>query len=301
MSNAASVPHNAPPSPAEDPPFRQVRDLSDTIGTGFRFIRAHARTLYRPLFFICMPVKIVASMLLGSFFHSWRGLAGPGTGGFMSMFGGYVLVVLSFLLASTVICEYMRLVMLSPGTRPSLGAVWRETRRNILFYLALSLITGALMAMGFFLFVIPGIFLLVVFQFSYPLHAFERADFGACIGRAFSLAWGRWWATFALLVGLFGMAVLLHAAIDVPSWLITGFGSLSGLDWAEDPEGAGRRMQWFFTLFALIASVTELIATPFVQVPMCYHMLSTLERREAPGLLEEIGRFDLGTTTAPKG
>lgn len=301
MSSEASETRSTGAEVSADPGFRQVRDLSDTISTGFRFIRAHASTLYRPLFFICMPIRIVASLLLGSFFQTIQGAGGPGTGGFISMFAGYVLAGLSFLLASAVICEYMRLVMLSPGTRPTLGAVWRETRRNIIFYLVLSFVTGAMMTMGFFLLVIPGIFLLVVFQFSYPLHAFERADFGACIGRAFSLAWGRWWMTFALLIGLFGMAVLLHAAIDIPGWLITGFGSLSGMDWSEDPEGAGRRMQWFFTFFALIASVTELIVTPFVQVPMCYHMLSTLERNEAPGLLEEVHRFSLEPTPTAKG
>ena len=59
--------------------------------------------------------------------------------------------------------------------------------------------------------------------------------------------------------------------------------------------------QWFFTFFALIASVTELIVTPFVQVPMCYHMLSTLERNEAPGLLEEVHRFSLEPSPTAKG
>lgn len=55
MSSAASETRSTGAAVSSDTGFRQVRDLSDTISTGFRFIRAHASTLYRPLFFICMP------------------------------------------------------------------------------------------------------------------------------------------------------------------------------------------------------------------------------------------------------
>lgn len=273
--------------------FREARDFSATISTGFRYIRDHFRTLYRPLFFICLPVKIVASVLLGSFFHDFRPGSFPGSASFGSMFGGYSLIALAYVLGSVVICEYMRWTMVRPSTTPTLSEVWRETRRHFFFYFALSLVTGAMIAMGFFLFVLPCFFLLVAFQFSYPLHAFERADFGECIGRAFSLVWGRWWMTFGLLFVLVGMSLLINAAIDIPGWLITGFGSLSGMDWMEDPDGAGHRMQWFFTLFALIGNVSALLLMPFVLVPMCYHVLSTLEKKEAPGLLREVEEFTI--------
>lgn len=294
MSSAASAMPGSPAQPAVSPiAFRETRDVSATISTGFRYIRDHFRTLYRPLFFICLPVKIIASVLLGSFFHDFRPGNFPASASFGSMFAGYALIGLAYMLGSVVICEYMRWTMVRPGTTPTVGEVWRETRRHFLFYFALSLVSGAMIAIGFFLFVLPCFFLLVVFQFSYPLHAFERADFGECIGRAFSLVWGRWWMTFALLFMLVGMSLLLNAAIDIPGWLITGYGSLSGMDWMDDPDGAGRRMQWFFTLFALIGNVSALLLMPFVQVPMCYHMLSTLEKKEAPGLLQEVQGFTI--------
>ena len=277
----------------ESPPFRQVLDFSATLSTGFRYIRDHWRTLYRPLFFICLPVKIVASVLLGSIFHDFR----PGSffagSSFLNMFGGYALIGLAYLVGSVVICEYMRWTMIRPGTTPSLSEVWRETRRNFWFYFALSLVTGAMTSMGVFLFLAPFFFLMVAFQFSYPLHAFERADFGECIGRAFTLVWGRWWMTFALLVVLMVMWILLNLTIDIPGWLITGFGSLSGMEGMDDPDGRSQRLQWFFTLFSLIGSVGTLLLMPFVQVPMCFHMLSTLEKKESPGLLDEVERFTI--------
>lgn len=295
MSNAASTAQSsAALSAAGSPPYRQVRDFSATISTGFAYIKAHRGTLYRPLFFICLPVKIVASVLLGSFFHDFRPGRMPGTTSFWSMFGGYALMALAYIIAAVVICEYMGWTMRHPGKRPGLGEVWRETRRNLLFYLALSLVTAAMTFMGFFVLLAPFFFLLVVFQFSYPLHAFERADFGECIGRAFTLAWGRWWMTFALLLVLVGMSVFLNLVIDLPGWLITGFGWLSGIEgMGGDAEDVGWRLRWFFTLFALIGNVSALLLMPFVQVPMCFHMLSTLEKKEAPGLLAEVERFNI--------
>ena len=294
MSNAASA-ARSPVSPAvETVAYRQVRDFSATISTGFAYIRANRGTLYRPLFFICLPVKIVASVLLGSFFHDFRPGRMPGSSSFWSMFGGYTLMAMGYVMAAVVICEYMGWTMRNPGRRPTLGDMWRETRRHFLFYFALSLVIAAMSVMGFFLLVLPSVFLLVVFQFSYPLHAFERADFGECIGRAFSLVWGRWWMTFAMLAVLLGMSVFLNLVIDLPGWLITGFGWLSGIEGMNgDAEDASWRLRWFFTLFALIGNVSALLLMPFVQVPMCFHMLSTLEKKEAPGLLSEVERFNI--------
>ena len=42
MSSAASETRSTGAAVSSDTGFRQVRDLSDTISTGFRFIRAHA-------------------------------------------------------------------------------------------------------------------------------------------------------------------------------------------------------------------------------------------------------------------
>ncbi len=294
MSSAASATPSTAPRTVETLAYRQVRDFSATISTGFAYIRSHRGSLYRPLFFICLPVKIVASVLLGSFFHDFRPGRMPGSTSFWSMFGGYALMALAYIVAAVVISEYMGWTMRNPGLRPTLVQVWRETRRHFLFYFGLSLVTAAMSFMGAFLLVLPAFFLVVVFQFSYPLHAFERADFGECIGRAFTLVWGRWWMTFAMLVVLVGMSIFLNLVIDIPSWLITGFGWLSGIEsMGGDPEDASMRLRWFFTLFALIGNISALLLMPFVQVPMCFHMLSSLEKKEAPGLLTEVERFNL--------
>jgi len=97
--------------------------------------------------------------------------------------------------------------------------------------------------------------------------------------------------TFAMLVVLMTMSVLLNMTVDVPAWLITSFGAISGFD--NDTSDVGSRLQWFITLISLLGNLTALLLLPFVQVPMCFHMLSTLEYKEAPGLMEEVSAFTL--------
>lgn len=293
MSNAATAMRADRRVPAQV--FRRVLDFSATLSTGFRYIRDHRGTLYRPLFFICLPVQVVASVLLGSLFHDFRPGSLFGTTSWWNMFGGYALLGLAYIVGCAVTCEYMRWTIVRPGLAPSLVEVWRETRRNILLYLLLSLITGAMSVLGVFLFFLPFVFLVVTFQFCYPLHAFERAGLGQSIGRAFNLVWGRWWMTFGLLVVLMTMWYFLYLTISIPGALITGFGSLSGIEDLDDAQSRNQRLQWFFTLFSLIANAGALLLLPFTQVPMCFHMLSTLEKKEAPGLMAEIDGFTIDT------
>ncbi|HEX2617499.1 MAG TPA: hypothetical protein VHL57_08145, partial [Flavobacteriales bacterium] len=140
---------------------------------------------------------------------------------------------------------------------------------------------------------VPVIFLTVVFQFTYPLHAFERTSVGSSIGRAFKLAKGRWWVTFALFFTLIVLTVILNGAVDLPALFISGFASLSGINGFEDPDGAATRYMVFMTLVSLITSATAVLMMPFIQVPMSLHMLSTVEKKEAPGLLDEVRQYNM--------
>ena len=299
MPSAASNKAEGAAAMQRDPSFYQRRDVGASISTGFHYIRTHGAALYRPLLFMTMPLVMVGSLLLGSFFHA----VGPGrqqaSASPWLMVGGYVLLACAYILSSVIICEFMRWTMLNGGRAPSMGPLWKEVRRRFWAYLGISLLTGMMMAVGFVLFVLPLIFLFVTFPFSYPLHAFERASVGDCIGRAFSLVLGRWWLTFGLLVLLFGMSLLLNGAIDVPIWMLTTFASLSGVDWTEDPDGSSTRFRLFMTLLSLVSNTTYLIIAPFVQVPMAFHMLATTEAKESPGLLEEVRRLDLSLPDQP--
>jgi hypothetical protein len=75
--------------------------------------------------------------------------------------------------------------------------------------IVLALLSGVLLALGYFLLVIPGIYLTVVWSVAVPVLVFERIGPVATLNRSPQLVSGRWWATFAvLLVGILLIVVL---------------------------------------------------------------------------------------------
>jgi hypothetical protein len=87
-------------------------------------------------------------------------------------------------------------------------------------------------------FVLPGIWLAIVFSVAFPLLAFERASVGDCVGRSFKLVKGHWWHSFGLVLVLAMLIGFLGYVIYLPFMLFMGFGTLSGM---ADPSTAGSR------------------------------------------------------------
>jgi hypothetical protein len=293
MLNASSaMPTDPRNQQADTLVYYRYRDPGALISEGFHYVRRYARTLIRPLVVICIPVIIVGSVFLGNFVRTFATTSTDPVRGLLFMLGGYLLLILAYILGSVVICEHMRYTMLHGDQAPTLAVLWRECRSRIWTYLGISLLTSLISGMGSML-ILPWFFLVVVFQFSYPLHAFERASLGDCIGRAFSLVWGRWWVTAILVLALTGMILVMNSVVDVPIWLITSFLTISGLEGTGDPDEITTRGRVILTLISLVGSSVYMLMLPFLQVPICFHVLSTTELKEAPGLMQEVNAFKL--------
>lgn len=53
---------------------------------------------------------------------------------------------------------------------------------------------------GFLLFIVPGVFIGVLFMFSLFAILFENAGWLSAIKRSYKLVWGNWWRTFAVII-----------------------------------------------------------------------------------------------------
>lgn len=293
MSNAANAasPEGATSWPRDTTVFHRRRDLSAVISTGFAFVRRHARSLFRPLLFASLPFMVMGSLFTSSFFHTVS--EGDRAGTPWTFFAAYFSFILAYIVGCALVCEYVRFVLVNQGARPKANDLWVVLRRHVWLYLGVSVLTAIMTSVASMIFFLPGVFMTIVFQFSYPLHAIERASVGDCIGRSFSLIWGYWWLTFILVVALAGMLLLMMSAIDIPAWVITSFLSMSGIDVEGDPESTSLRLRLIATIGSLFTACTYILLMPFLQVPMIFQVLSTTEAKEAPGLLKEVRHFDL--------
>jgi hypothetical protein len=81
----------------------------------------------------------------------------------------------------------------------------------------LSIISGVLLAIGYVLLIIPGIFLTVSWIAAVPVLMFEGASPFASLRRSYDLVQGRWWATFGalvlVLIALIGITFVLGALL----------------------------------------------------------------------------------------
>ncbi|MBZ0205432.1 MAG: hypothetical protein K8H89_03835 [Flavobacteriales bacterium] len=287
--------------------LRQQRDFSAVISTGFQFVRQNWKALYRPLFFICLPIYLLASVLFGSFFRSFYGNALAGNqelmmtgmmGSMGSMFLGYVLMALSMLLLYAIIYEFMRYYMENKGQTPGMGELWKVVRGQLVSYFVIGFLAGIIATFGMVLFIIPGIWLAIVFTMAFPLHAFERTDIGDSIGRSFKVIKGRWWMTFSLVIVLAMLIGFISYIIYLPFMLLTGLGAMSGIGSMDDPAAMGERMGWLMTLMMVLGGVVNVIFQPLLHVPIGLHALSLIEEKEGRGLLQRVDDLNTARPTA---
>ena len=271
--------------------LRQRRDFSAVISTGFQFIRQNWKTLYRPLVFLCLPLYIVASLFMGSFFrtiYAHPGDPGAVLGSMGGMSLGYLLMALSMLLMYTLVYEYMRFYMLNRGMAPTVGDLWKEASRQLLPYFAIGLLAGIIAMFGLILLFFGALWLAIVFTMALPLRAFERADIGDCISRSFKVIKGHWWENFGLVLVLGMLIGFVSYFIYLPFLLLTGFSAMSGVDVTGDPGAFGERMGWMMTVFMLVAGVVNVLLQPFLQVPIGLQALSLIEEKEGRGLMQRV-------------
>jgi len=283
--------------------LRQQRDFSAVISTGFQFIRQNWKPLYRPLFLICLPVYLVASVFIGSFFRTMftsarnGNVAGMMTG-MGSMLIGYVLMGISMLLLYTMVYEYMRFYMLNQGLAPTTGQLWKQAIRQLPSYFVILLLAGLFASFGVILLFVGFIWLGIVFSMAMPLRAFDRAEIGDCVLRSFKVIKGRWWKTFWLVIALSGLIVIISYIIYLPFMLLTSFGAMSGLGEMKDPGAIGERMGWIMTLVMALIGVMTVLVQPFLHVPLAFQALSLIEEKEGRGLLERVDEMIMAPTAS---
>lgn len=81
--------------------------------------------------------------------------------------------------------------------------------------LAISLITGTLIALGFLLLILPGLIMMIIFSLSIPALIHEQTDIFKSLRRSKELTDNRWWKVFLLLLAIFMIFAVIYLLIEV--------------------------------------------------------------------------------------
>jgi len=135
--------------------------------------------------------------------------------------------------------------------------------------LGLTIIYTVLVAVGFAFFVVPGIWLSVVFMFATSALVLERGRIGQALGRSYLLTLGAWFRSFGVLLvaGLLAQAVnfLLRRAFRLDNGLLSTS--------APSPQSA---TNGYLLSQAAVDLLSSTVVTPFV---VCVTTIAYLDQR----------------------
>ncbi|MGH3518134.1 MAG: hypothetical protein ACRDQ7_12105 [Haloechinothrix sp.] len=105
------------------------------------------------------------------------------------------------------------------GESASFAEAWSELRPRLVPLLGLTLLVAVLVAVGTMLFIVPGIWLMVLLSLAAPALILERTTIGTALIRSKDLVRNAWWHIFGiLLVTLlfnFGVSVIVSAPFEL--------------------------------------------------------------------------------------
>jgi hypothetical protein len=218
--------------------------VGEVLDAAIKLYRRNAVDLWKIVACVVVPVLLIRTLIVGvtlpsdSFVHN--GLLYTPTGRISVPVGagiaGAVLSVVAALIASGALA--ISLVDAYVGEPIDWVASIREAGGRLGSLLWLAILWAVLVVVGLIAFVLPGIWLIVVWSVSVPALMFEHVGGFKALGRSFDLVRNRWWATFAeVLVAIIMVAIVTLVIGFVITEITKGLkiGSIGhARDWLRD-------------------------------------------------------------------
>jgi hypothetical protein len=277
----------APPPPPPPPSAGgggQIpqRGVGDIISTAFDIYKANATNLLTIVAIVVVPLSFIGAFLTGVVFapDKIESIAitgetieisdtsfGLAVGG--AIVGALIAVVISAVLQAAI----MRgAALASVGDPLDVEASYRYGFRRLGSVILISLLVGIAVAIGFVLFVIPGLFLLVKFAVSIPALVVEDRRGTDAMSRSWNITKGFFWHVV-------GVMVVAWLVTFVVSLVIGAIGAIFGDLWL---------IRWIFS------AASQILTAPFTALVTVLLYVDLRARSEA--LTGETLRSELART-----
>ncbi len=173
-----------------------MNPLSGVLDEAWRMYKAHAKHLLAIAFIIYLIAAVIAALLA---------LAG-GTIGIV--LGSLVEIIAAFVLQATLIKAVQD--VRDGRVDLSIGDTVRAATPYIAPVAGASVLAGIAIAIGLFLVIVPGLFLITIWAVIVPVIVLERSGALASFGRSQQLVRGRGWHVFATLVLVYVILLVVN-------------------------------------------------------------------------------------------
>lgn len=211
--------------------FKKERTLGEIISDTFKFIRQRYKDYFVTVLKIAGPFLLLALVAVVLYFMTASDLFGqmgsngePSSGFFLSFFGVAFFFIISIIMLYALMMitslYYIKSYVNNKG-KVSFKEVRSSVFKKIWKFLVLSFIVGIATIIGFYLCLVPGIYLGVAFSMAAPLMVFRDQGIGDAMSNSFNLIKGQWWSTFGVLLVIYLLIAVLGQAFSIPTIIYT--------------------------------------------------------------------------------
>ncbi|HAL83243.1 MAG TPA: hypothetical protein DCO83_14265 [Mucilaginibacter sp.] len=271
--------------------LRKLRDFGQIINDSFTFLKENFKPLFKSLFIICgffILIGIVSTVFTYMNFstvfkfdmNSYDAQTQPMTY-FISAFVSAFIVVLTQAFIHLVTLCYISVYLQKNNTTPTLAEVWGYFRFYFFRVLWSGILIFFIIAVGFVLCIIPGIYLMTVSYLIIPIIVIENSSFSYAFNKSFRLIKNNWWLVFGVIFIMSLIVGIASSIVSMPITLVTVGDKFLPLKGLKLP-------------LIIISSVLRNIlllayVLPAIAVCLCYFNLS--EEKDGTGLLDRIEKI----------
>jgi hypothetical protein len=264
--------------------FRKVRDFGGLLNVTFDYIKKNFKVLFKSNLFISAPAILLAGVFMGLYqssmfnFTDYPDLAVIGIPFLIGMF----FTALSYLIITVVTYSHLMIYNKSQDGIFDIDAVWKMVKKNFFTILFTGIGYSFAVGLGFIFLIIPGIYLSIALSMIFIVRLEEELGFFDSVSRCIKLIKDNWWFTFGLIIVVGFIQGFLMYALYIPNYIVMFFTAFTGYD-----QEAGSFNKILYIISSIISSLGTL-SYVISTIAIAFHYYNLVERKEAPGLLQQI-------------
>ncbi len=258
--------------------LREARDFGEIISDTFGYVRVHFKSLTKGLLLFSLPFIIISGILIGGSFgdiitnaenpeaiDAMAGMVGQ-------FFLGILLLMVTFLFIIIIVLKHIQLV--DEGVEEiDMGMLTEGLGRNIGGLLGIIIITAVATTIGFFIFVLPGIYLAIKLSLAPAIYVIGEEDFGEALSKSWELTKDYWWFTFGVS---FVMSLILNVisnAFIIPLYIVLSVIIFSSGD--PNPDSFGSVFSVIYGLSMVVVGI--FYCFPIISQALVYFHLNEVK------------------------
>lgn len=296
-------------------PFYKERSIGERMTAAIDFLRGNWPVMFRTAIYMLLPLSIVQSVAMNSFFGDYMGFTlnfdsyemNSETEFIIRIVSSYGILILCFLLGS-ILLQSLAFTMLQEYNEREDGLenvtfgmiwprMWHNTKRVMKSTLVMVGATIVLIALSLInplalILLIPGLVALSIPMLMFPcIYSFEKINMKKAVSKAMRLGFGTWAGLFVINM-VFGFVMnIVSQALAVPWGICAALVAIFG-ETDDAPQWAEITVHVLAFLFGVIMMFATYLTSTLQPLSTAYHYAHATERKDSVTIDSDIENFE---------